>query len=1093
MRSPRGRWHPVWLIRVYFGLIFSLVPFCPALAEGAGEVISVRGAVDVLRDGRWQPVSVGTALAAGETVRTGAGSRAAILLSSGTQIKLNAQSQLELKRPAPPPEGFIPTASQTLQNILRLLSGQIWVRNSGEPLEIQTVPATATIRGTEFTLALGPQDSARLAVLNGLVEFGNPQGNVLVAANEQADVRLGEAPRKTVLLNPRDAVQWSLYYPDAVGDSGGRADPQSSRDWTQTAQQHLLAGQVDAARQAIDRALALDPRNANAYSLRSNLELAQNRRAEARADAERAITANPSAPAAWISLSWAQQAEFDLDGALASARQAVALDPENPQALIQESSLLLGMGRLPEAVKVAKRAQQVAPDDAMVNTVWGFLQLAQNRVNPAREAFEKAIAQDSTLGLPHLGLGLVLFRRNQTDAAMAEMRKATLLEPQVSLYNSYLGKAFYEVKQDQRAQKYLDIAKQLDPRDPTPWLYDAIRLQSINRPVEAVESLQKSIELNDQRGVYRSRLLLDEDQATRAATLGRIYNEVGFTQLGLRQGWQSVSRDPTNYSAHRLLADSYAALPGFESARVSQLLQAQLLQPINLNPVQSQRVETRLFMPNAGPLTPSLHEFNSLLVRERPTLNFSALGGAQDAWGNELIVSGLTDRFSYSLGQFHYQSNGYRENNDLENNIYNLFVQAAITPRFNLQAEYRNRETLSGDLASRFDGSFRAFQRREFDQETTRIGARYSFSPQTDVIASVIYKDGNDVLTYSNINETLGLRQKGTQAEAQMIYRTDSFNIITGLGAYAFDPDYSSDFDNQVNTKDTQQNVYSYANFKIHEHLIWTIGLAYEDDENISAHLNEFNPKLGVQWTINPHLSLRAAAFKAIQRLYAVEQTIEPTQVAGFNQLSDYSNMTVLKNYGVGLDLRFNDRLFGGFTALRQDNEVPFGILDVPDFYVVWNYQRDFYNAYLYWLPSRSWAVAASWNYEDFAAGEDSLLPQLFNAVPDRLQTISWPLHIQYFDPSGFFAGLGVTYVNQKIRYLDPQSLAVSPTQSEHFTVVSAGLGYRFPKRWGLVSLEATNLLDQQFHFQDDSFIVREPNPLYIPERIWFGRLLVNF
>ena len=189
-------------------------------------------------------------------------------------------------------------------------------------------------------------------------------------------------------------------------------------------------------------------------------------------------------------------------------------------------------------------------------------------MNEAREAFQVAIAQDSTLGLPQLGLGLVLFRHNQTDKAIEAMRKAALLEPKVSLYNSYLGKAFYEDKQNQPAQKYLEAAKQLDPRDPTPWYYDAIRLQSVNQPVAAVENLQKSIDMNDDRGVYRSRLLLDEDLAARSVTLGRVYNEVGFTELGLQEGWQSVNRDPSNYSAHRLLADSYVALPNAEAARV---------------------------------------------------------------------------------------------------------------------------------------------------------------------------------------------------------------------------------------------------------------------------------------------------------------------------------------------------------------------------------------------------------------------------------------------------------------------------------------------------------------------------------------------
>ncbi len=1086
-----------WLSPFFFGLILQLMLLNAALAQGAGEVVSTLGTVEVLREGRWQAVNAGASLVAGETVRTGAGSRAAILLTGGTQIKLNAHSQLELKQIVPLPSGgFISTATQTLQNILRVLSGEVWVRNSGEPLEMQTIPATATIRGTEFTLALGPHDSARLAVVNGLVEFSNPQGSVLVAANEQADVRVGEAPRKTVLLNPLDAVQWSLYYLPPVSFHSGGADPHSSRYWTQTAQQQLLQGQVPAARQAIDRALALDPRNADAYSLRSNIELVQNRRAEARADAERAIAANPSAPAAHLSLSWVQQAEFDLDGALASARQAVALDPENPQALIQESSLLFGIGRLREAVSVAKRARQYAPDDAMVNTVWGFLQLAQNRVNPAREAFEKAIAQDSTLGLPHLGLGLVLFRRNQTDAAMVEMCKATLLEPLVSLYNSYLGKAFYETKQDRQAQKYLEVAKQLDPRDPTPWLYDAIRLQSVNRPVEAVENLQKSIELNDQRGVYRSRLLLDEDQATRAATLGRIYNEAGFTQLGLQQGWQSVNRDPANYSAHRLLADSYAALPGIEAARASELLQAQLLQPINITPVSLRMAETRLALPSAGPLSPSLYEFNPLFVREKPSLYFSGAGGNQGAWGDELIVAGLTERFSYSLGQFHYQSDGYRPNNDLENNLYNLFFQTAVTPQFNLQAEYRSLETFSGDLESRYDGSFRSFQRTDVEQEMARVGARYAPSPQTNLIASVVYTDRDFLRSFPNVNDFYEQRIKGTQVETQLLYRQDAFNIISGLSAHFID---INNYDvNRPVTESTQKIAYSYANIKIPNNVIWTLGLSYESDDSLNARLNELNPKLGVQWAINDQVSLRAAAFQTVKREFATRQTIEPTQVAGFNQIIDFIDLTVSKNYGVGLDVRFTDRLFGGLEALKRDNDVPFGTLDVPEFYFIEPNEETFYSAYLYWAPNHNWALSASWRYEEFEE-KGCLLCQLFASIPAQLQTISLPLKIQYFDPSGFFAGWGMVYVNQDIQVIDPRSPpnaspAFLPAQNEEFTLFDAGLGYRLPKQQGIITLEVKNLFDRHFYFQDYTFQTGGVvNPLYTPERMFFGRLILNF
>jgi tetratricopeptide (TPR) repeat protein len=694
-------------------------------------------------------------------------------------------------------------------------------------------------------------------------------------------------------------------------------------------------------------------------------------------------------------------------------------------------------------------------------------------------------------------LGLVLFRRNQTEAAVGEMRKATLLEPMVSLYNSYLGKAYYEVKQDRQAKKSLALAKQLDPHDPTPWLYDAIRLQSINRPVEAVENLQKSIELNDDRGVYRSRLLLDEDLAARAATLGRIYNEIGFRQLGLNEGWQSVNRDPTNYSAHRLLADSYSALPQHEAARVSELLQSQLLQPVNITPVQPQMAETKLMIPGAGPITSSLYEFNPLFVRDRPTIFASALSGNQNTWGDDLIVSGLTDRFSYSFGQFHYQSDGYRENNDLKNDIYDLFVQAFLTPDFSLQAEYRHRETTQGDLRSIFDGTFDSLERRAINQDMARVGARYSLSPQTNVIASLIYADRNDALSYPPLDETynLELRRKGYQAEAQLLYKRNVFNLITGLRVYALDETHSG-FEQLSNTS-KQEIAYGYMNIKFPDNLILTLGLSYESDEHPSSNLNELNPKFGVQWTINDNVSLRAAAFKIVKRSFAVDQTIEPTQVAGFNQFFDNFAMTVSKNYGVGLNVRFNDQLFGGLEALRRNLEVPLGVRG-EEFFEIERAQEDRYNAYLYWLPSHDWAISVSYLYEGFKVKEGTL-GQLYFATPAQLRTISIPLDIRYFDPSGFFAGLGIVYVNQHTQSLDRDAeilpTPILPTQSENFVLVDAGLGYRLPKQWGVFTLEATNLLDRKFDFQDYSFLSSDDgvNPRFIPERTFFARFVLNF
>ena len=106
---------------------------------------------------------------------------------------------------------------------------------------------------------------------------------------------------------------------------------------------------------------------------------------------------------------------------------------------------------------------------------------------------------------------------------------------------------------------------------------------------------RQAIELNDDRAVYRSQLLLDSDLAARSASLARIYSDLGFQDLALVEGWKSVNTDPADYSAHRFLSDSYSVLPRHEIARVSELLQSQLLQPININPVQPHLAESNLY------------------------------------------------------------------------------------------------------------------------------------------------------------------------------------------------------------------------------------------------------------------------------------------------------------------------------------------------------------------------------------------------------------------------------------------------------------------------------------------------------------------
>lgn len=1209
----------LWLL---LPLITSLVDAHPAYAQGAGQVVSIVGNVEIVRAGQPLPAKVDQDLRPGDVVKTGPGSRAAILLADGTQLKINGNSALELKQAGPPPGKPVPAAVGVLQTILNLISGEVWIRTSAELFQLETAAATATIRGTELNLSFGA-DESRLAVLEGVVEFRNPQGSVLVKEGEQAIAKVGEAPRKTVLINPDDAVQWSFYYPgivsfrdypltdvgsallpkrlgeaeqkvtaapndlearielgevlfdlakrgearrqfdqalalnptdakahsglgwihlvegrveDALGEFGqarppplsalvGTANalyrldrfdearqviaeakrrfPSSPQPPTQAALLYLLEGRVPDALAELDQALTLDPKYALAHGLRSNIYLVQNKKEQARQEAEKAVEASPFSPSAHLDLSLVKQAQFQLEEALESARKAVELDPENPQALIQVSRLLFGMGRLSEAIEFAENARRKAPQNSLVNSTWGFLLLAQFKVKEAMEAFDQAIRADSTRGEPHLGKGLALFRQNKTEEAVREMEIATLLESRVSLFHSYLGKALYEAKRDEAGEAEFAFAKTLDPHDPTPWFYDAIRKQSINRPVDALRDLQRSIELNDNRAVYRSRLLLDRDLAARGATLGRIYNELGFQQLALVEGWKSVNIDPANYSAHRFLADSYAALPRHEIARVSELLQSQLLQPINISPLQPQLAESELqILQGAGPAELSLNEFNPLFVRDRSALLASGIVGDNDTLGDEVVLSGVLSTVSYSFGQFHHETDGFRENHDLEQDIYNAFVQVSPAYHTSVQAEFRFTDTERGDRNLRFfPEDFFPNQRENRDTRSVRFGFHHAFSAESDVIASVIYQNVDDELR--NIFPFAAIDfvsdEDGFLGEIQHLFRSKELSIIAGGGHVSTDgkevntiqsvlpfPPFSVTTTTVDETDIRHTNVYLYSQIAYLKDLTLTLGVSADFFTGVLVDRDHVNPKFGVIWTPWPGTIIRGAVLRVLKRSLISDQTLEPTQVAGFNQFFDDADGTDAWRYGAAVDQKLSRDLSGGVELSKRELEVPFldmpapGLEDVRT--VDWN--EYLARAYLYWTPHPWLAASVEYQFERFERDRE------FVGGIREVDTHRIPLGLNFFHPSGFSARLRGTYVDQDG---DFQPVISPPTffrsGSDQFWVVDAGIRYRLPNRRGFITIEAKNLLDEGFRFQDTD----PENPIIQPDRIVFGRITLVF
>ncbi len=665
---------------------------CPK--GGTAKIVSIEGSVEALRahETDWHTVKINDTFCPEDKIRTAERSRALLLLlQNDTTLRLDQKSTIKFSAVDP--------KNPTL---LDLITGSgLFMSRFSRRLTINTPFVNASSEGTEFLIEVNEEGkSTTLTVLEGRMLLANEAGSLLVKSGQSAVTKANASPILRLLVRPKDAIQWTLYYPPVVSLQGVRFEDLSEdnpRRYTYLASQLLAVGRVEEAKAEIEKAIRLSPGSGDALSLQAIIAVVQNEKEKALQLAKEAVQADPSAVSPKIALSYAYQAHFDLPNALKVLQDAVALEPENTLALARLAELWMAEGNRDKALDAAKKAVAINPNEARAQTILGFSYLTEIRTADAKIAFEKAIDLDQSDPLPRLGLGLATIREGNLTEGRRQIEIAVSLNPENGLIRSYLGKGYYEENRNRLAEIQLELAKEQDPNDPTPWLYDAIRKQTENRPVEALHDLQKSIALNDNRAVYRSRLLLDEDLATRGTSLARIYRDLGFEQIALVEGWKSIDTDPASYSAHRFLADSYAALPNSEIARVSELLVSQLLQPLNSNPVQPQLGEKgSALLSEAGPVNPSFGEFNQLFIRDGVKLLVSGItdiNSKNNLSGEEVILSGLQGRYAFSIGQLHYKTDGFRENNDQEQTLYNGFFQVALTHRTRIQADVRSERT----------------------------------------------------------------------------------------------------------------------------------------------------------------------------------------------------------------------------------------------------------------------------------------------------------------------------------------------------------------------------------------------------------------
>jgi tetratricopeptide (TPR) repeat protein len=939
---------------------------CAALFATSAEVysqtsntvlLSISGTVEIAPAGTsaWAACNRNQILQNGDQLRTGKNSRATLRLSDLSVFRVYELTTMTI-HPAP-------KAGQN--EVIEVKSGAAYFFNRDKPnqTEFQTPSSSGAIRGTEFNLAVAEGGATTLTLLDGQVELTNQQGALVLNTGEQAVVEPGHAPKKSAIINGIDVIQWTLYYPAILDidelDLGKDAEslsaslaayragdllqalaqypenraPASESERVYRAALLLAAGNVDEAQNLLNSAMNETRPAALAEALKEMIAAVKGQ--PWKRTAPRALATE------WLAGSYQAQSQHDLQRALQMAISAADKSPNFGFAQERLAEMEFSFGRTLPALEALKKSLELSPRNAQAEALKGFALSAQNKINAARRSFERAIALDGSLANGWLGRGLVNIRQNHAKEGRQDLQVAAALEPNRAFLRSYLGKAWTldlpgQYSWDRHlAGKELRLAMRLDPNDPTPWLYSALLDDQENRINQAIEDLEHSEALNDNRAVFRSKYLLDQDAAVRSANLALIYEDAGLSDVAVREATKSVQDDYANYSAHLFLSDTYDALqdPAKENLRYEtpwedELLLANLLAPVGAG-VLSQTV--------------SQQEYSKLFESDRLGVFSQTEFFSRGAWLENASQFGAIGNLAYSLDAYNYTDPGWRPNNSVNNSDFSAEVKYQFTPKDTAFFEAEETDLQAGDVLEHYN----------YNVPMTKSTAVKDQAPDYDPSLSESEKQDPNILAgyhrdWGTGNHTLllyrGLQDRATASdgnfgapllasdapygfipsvykgmfslqsttelnsiEAQHIFQNDLQNVIVGARYQAesiqtvntiqenstFTPLPSLTHDNS----DFERfSAYAYYELKLFNSLHLTAGAAYDwerfplnlDDPPLSStedSRGRISPKAGVDWTLPEGTRFRADYTRSMSGLFNDSSTlIEPSEVAGFNQ-----------------------------------------------------------------------------------------------------------------------------------------------------------------------------------------------------------------
>lgn len=923
------------------------------------RVAGFQGVVEICPAGAtvWISVKTNQYLHSFDWLRTGANSRVALLWSDQSVVPFGTSTEIEILPPN------LPDA----QCGLHLIRGIISFFHRDKPGRIQVITrgSVAGVEGTEFVLAVDDAERTTISVIDGKVKFGNELATLVLTNGQQAIADFGKMPVHTIGFIANNILQWCFYYPAVLDLNDLPLTPDEQKKFSVSLDAYrsgdLLAALKNfpqqqsgsAAQEIYHAALLLSVGNVDdsekiLSSLSNNSEPYQRLAAALRqliSTVKRQTFSpnpNPKLATEFLAESYYEQSlavrGTSLENALNLAGQAITISPDFGFAWERVAELEFSFAHTDKALDALNKSLALAPRNPEALALKGFLLAAQNHTREAIAWFNSALVVDSALGNAWLGRGLCKIRLGDATGGREDLLVAAALEPQRAGLRSYLGNAYANSGDFPRATKEFQLAKKLDPNDPTAWLYSALLNQERNQINDAIRDLEKSEALNDNRSVYRSQLLLDQDRAVGAANLAAMYRDAGMFDVSVEEAARAVNYDYANYSAHLFLANSYNELRDpneinlrYETPAESEYLVANLLAPVG-----------------AGTLSPTVsqQEYSKLFEHDGFGVVSDTEYLSRRAWTESGAQFGTFGNFGYDFESFYRYDPGQQTNNDIEQRQLSLTLKKQLTQQDSVYFNVQQYESEYGDVFQHYNPSMANQNVRYNETQNPNISLGYNHEWSPGVHTLFLATRLNDDFSLTNptaptliafrpafapavpmLTSVQGLTMQENytnrltiySAELQQIWEQPEHTTIFG-GRIQYGhfetanlqdmPSYLVPiFPNPPESVAAQDvtslfrhiSFYGYHQWQIFEPLQLIGGLTYdritfpENFQTAPVSQNEttkeqFSPKAGVIWTPAENTTARFSYTRSLAGA-SVDQSyqLEPSQVAGFIQ--NYRNI----------------------------------------------------------------------------------------------------------------------------------------------------------------------------------------------------------